>query len=350
MTSNVGKKSTKVTIFDVAQAAQTSYATVSRVLNNHDTVNAETRARVLRVIDELGYVANRNARSLAGAQTNMIGLLIHGMDGGYVSELIMSIEDETTKFGYDLVVYSTHRHKHKEAQFVHTLTQGHVDGLLMMPPFNFDAYHDLLRQSDFPFVLIDQEGNDDITTTVNPTNWQGAYDATQYLITLGHRQIAFITGYMQMGVSVDRLAGYKAALADADISVDETLIFEGNFRENGGYEATQQLLKLKQLPTAIVASNDFTAIGALNALRDASFHIPEDISLIGFDDIAIAAYMSPALTTVRLPIRQMGREALRMLLEQIKNPSKTSRPVHLATKLVVRESCAPPRHHEGMDM
>jgi LacI family transcriptional regulator len=342
MSSN-DKMNTRVTIFDVAEAANTSYATVSRVLNNHDNVNPQTRERVLRAIQKLGYVANRNARSLAGAQTNMIGLLIHGMDRGYISELIISIEDETAEAGYDLVIYSTHRHKHKEAQFVNTLTQGHVDGLLMMPPFDFAAYRDTLRESAIPVVLIDQDGMDDVTTTVNPTNWQGAYDATSYLIQLGHRRIAFITGAMEMGCSVDRLEGHKAALADNALPFDERLSVDGNFREDDGYAATRELLKMVPMPTAIIASNDFSAMGAYHAVRDMGLRVPYDMSLIGFDDIPMASLINPPLTTVQLPIRQMGREAVRMLLTQIKNPEQTQRPVHLATQLVVRESCTAPR-------
>lgn len=345
--ANTGKPNSRVTIFDVAQTANISYATVSRVLNNHDNVSPQTRERVLKVIEELGYTANRNARSLAGAQTNMIGLLIHSMDRGYISELIMSIEDETAIAGYDLVIYSTHRHKDKEVQFVNTLIQGHVDGLLMMPPLNFVAYRDTLRESAVPVVLIDQDGMENITTTVNPTNWQGAYDATNYLIELGHQRIAFITGPMEMGCSVDRLKGYKAALEDYDLVFDERLTISGNFREDDGYAAARRLLAAVPRPTAIIASNDFSAMGAYTAIREASLKVPQDISLIGFDDIPMAAHINPPLTTVRLPIWQMGREAVRMLLAQIKKPDQIVRPVHLATQLVVRDSCAAPR--SGLD-
>lgn len=343
--ANTGKSNSRVTIFDVAQAANTSYATVSRVLNNHKNVNHQTRERVLQVIEELGYAANRNARSLAGVQTNMIGLLIHGMDRGYVSELIMSIEDETAAEGYDLVIYSTHRHKHKEVQFVNTLIQGHVDGLLMMPPLNFEAYQNTLCESAVPVVLIDQASKDNTISAVIPTNKQGAYDATNYLIELGHRRIGFITGPMEMGCSIDRLRGYKAALADHGISFDQNLSIGGNFREDDGYEAARQLLNLVPRPTAIIASNDFSAMGAYNAIRDASLLVPDDISLIGFDDIPMASYTNPPLTTVQLPIRQMGQEAVRLLLEQIKNPEQSCSPVHLSTRLMVRESCAAPRQN-----
>jgi LacI family transcriptional regulator len=328
-----------VTIFDVAREAGVSYATVSRVLNNKDHVKPEKRQAVLDAVARLGYVANSQARSLAGGASKVIGLLVQDVGTSYTGEIVRGIDDELSAAGYDLMLYTTHRRKAKESAYVDAIARGLADGLLLILPRNPGAYLESLRLQNFPYVLIDHQGIGDYARSVGATNWQGAYDATRYLLELGHRRIGFITGAMDLGCSVDRLAGYAAALSDFDIEVDPILIRTGDFFRPQGFAGAHALLDLPQPPTAIFASNDEMAFGVMEAVRVRGLQIPDDISVIGFDDISQASLVHPELTTVRQPMEQMGRRATRMLLELIADPLQMMGRVTLPTTLVVRSSC-----------
>lgn len=336
------KKPTAPTIMDVARESGVSYTTVSRVLNGYEFVKAATRDKVLSTAEKLGYVPNQQARSLAGGRSNLIGILVPTLDNGYIAEIIRGIDEELAISNYNLILYTTHRHGGKESNYVATIVNGAADGLLLVVPMLSSTYLDALRQQHFPYVLIDQSDFAEKSPVVNATNWQGAYDATQYLIELGHRRIGFITGLPELTSAVERLEGYRTALADHQLPIEETLIVEGDFAEQGGYLAAKKLLALPTRPTAIFASNDISAFGAMQALRDHGLRIPEDISLLGFDNIPQASITHPKLTSVHQPLEQMGRMAVRMLLEQIENPDRPPRQLTLATRLIVRDSCQPP--------
>ena len=182
---------------------------------------------------------------------------------------------------------------------------------------------------------------------MNPTNWQGAYEATAYLIALGHRRIGFVGGLAGPNSAAERLRGYRDALVAHDIPLESALIVDGGFTEQGGFDAAQKLLALPDLPGAIFASNDLSATGVIEATRQRGLRVPQDISVIGFDDIPQASLIYPKLTTVRQPLYQMGREAVALLLEQIEQPGGEKRQVMLETTLIIRESCAPPRRPGG---
>lgn len=336
-------KTGKITIMDVAQESGVSYSTVSRVLNGFEHVKESTRQRVLEAAEQLGYVANLQARSLAGGRSQIIGLLVPTLDNGYISEIIRGIDEELARSGYDLMLYTTHRHHGKESRYVKAIANGLTDGLILLVPMIPDAYLNELRQQNFPYVLIDQSETTGSSPIVDATNWQGAYDATKYLIELGHRDIGFITGLKALNSSGDRLEGYKAALNDFDIPFRLELIAEGDFFRESGQEATQVLLDRPIKPTAIFASNDLMAFGVMEAVRERGLSIPEDISVIGFDDIAHTLVTHPKLTTVHQPLDQMGRIAVQLLLEHIAEPERPSRRVTLATRLVIRDSCQPPQ-------
>lgn len=336
-------RSRGVTIMDVAREAGVSPTTVSRVLNNHAHVRPDKRARVLTAITRLGYVVNQQARSLAGGCSHVIGLLVHEVGVAYTGEIIRGIEEELVTAQYELMLYTTHRRKTKESTYVATLTRGMTDGLLLLLPLNPQAYLETLHRERFPYVLIDHQGTNEACPAVAATNRQGSYDATAYLIELGHRRIGFITGELHLGCAVDRLTGYQAALADHGIDFDPALVVEGHFQQPDGYAGAKALLALPDPPTAIFASNDVSAFGVMDAVRDHGLRIPEDISVVGFDDIPQAAYVHPALTTVRQPLEQMGQLATQMLLRQIRDPDYTGERIELPTELVIRESCRPPK-------
>jgi LacI family transcriptional regulator, galactose operon repressor len=339
--SNNRQKTHSITIFDIAREAGVSYSTVSRVLNGYEYVKESTRQRVTEAADRLGYVANAQARSLAGGSSRIIGVLVPGLDNGYIGEIVRGIDNELARVNYDLMMYTTHRQRGKESTYVSTITNGLTEGLLLIVPLIPTHYLDALQKRGFPYVLIDQMDSSGKSSILDSTNWQGAYDATRYLIELGHRRIGFITGLMGIHSAVDRLEGYKTALADHNVPLVDELIVEGDYWHPGGYAAAQRFLDLPQIPSAIFASNDLEAIGAMEAIRERGLQIPEDISIIGFDDIPQVSIVYPKLTTVRQPLEQMGRLAARLLLEQIENPDRPPRRITLATQLIIRDSCRP---------
>ncbi|MEZ4666423.1 MAG: LacI family DNA-binding transcriptional regulator [Anaerolineae bacterium] len=328
-----------VTIIDVARASGVSYSTVSRVLNGFEFVKESTRQRVLEAAEKLGYVANAPARSLAGGKSQTIGLLVPGLDNGYIGEIIRGVDVELARANYDLMIYTTHRSRGKESLYANTIANGVSDGLLLIVPLVPTNYLDALRERNFPCVLIDQSVTAEQSSVVDATNWQGAYEATRYLIELGHRRIAFITGLRELGSAAQRFEGYKDALTDNNIPVLDELIIEGDYWQPLAYENTRKFLNEYSPPTAIFAANDLSAFGAMEAIRNHGLRIPEDISIIGFDDIPQASIVYPKLTTIRQPLEQMGRVAVKLLLEQIENPDRQPRRVTLATQLIVRDSC-----------
>ncbi|MCL4265921.1 MAG: LacI family transcriptional regulator [Anaerolineae bacterium] len=332
-----------ITIIDVAKEAGVSYSTVSRVVNNKSYVKPETRDKVTQAMNRLGYQVNLQARSLAGGNSHVIGLLVHNMSTQYMSEIFRGIDDVLAAHNYELMLYTTHRRMTKESTYVNMMARGLADGLLIVLPRQPEAYIESLRARDFPYVLIDQVGIDENDVSVTATNFQGGYEATSHLIALGHRRIGKITGWMDMIGARDRLDGYKAALADHDVPLDPQLIVIGDFEKSSGYRGAATLLNLAEPPTAIFASNDVMAQGALELLRECGRHVPQDMSLIGFDDIPLAAILSPPLTTLRQPMVEMGRRATQMLLDWISNPEQKPTSVTLPTELVQRESTSSPR-------
>lgn len=331
-----------ITIFDVAEKAGVSHSTVSRVLNNKNNVSAETRERVLRAMEQLGYVGNIHARSLAGGSSRVIGLLVDHLITGYTDELIRGIDGALEAYDYNLMLYTTHREKTREAVYVTKMAQGLADGLILIVPRNESAYLETLQQRKFPYVLIDYQGYNRYIPSIITTNKKGGYDATAHLIEAGHRRIGFITGEMAYGCALERLAGYRAALEEHNIPFDPELVSEGNFWQPQGYQCARQLLSLPHPPTAIFASNDVMAFGAMEAARELGLRIPNDLSIIGFDDIPQAAHMHPPLSTVRQPLEEMGRSAVHLLFKYITNPQAEIERVELATRLIIRESCTAP--------
>jgi len=336
------KMKSKVTIHDVAAEAGVSFGTVSRVINNDVHVKKETRERVLDVVEKLNYVANRQARSLAGGKTNSIGVLVPDLGTGYIGEIIRGIDAELSLADLDLILYTTHRTPTKEANYVANLASGMVDGLLLVLPRQPQDLVKTMQQRRFPFVLIDHQGTGQDCPAVGAMNWSGGYNATEYLISLGHKRIGFITGSMDLGCAVDRLAGYRSALKTNHIPEDEALIYEGNFDQPDGYVGASALLDLTHPPTAIFASNDVMAMGVMDAVRNRGLRVPEDISVVGFDDIPQASLVRPALTTINQPLEKMGRVATQVLLSMLENPEKETTRIELPTQLVIRDSCGKP--------
>jgi LacI family transcriptional regulator len=312
------------------------------VVNGYPGVRAATRQRVEAAMLELGYVAHVTARALARGRTQAIGLLAQEIDNPFFSVVIKGIDHEISAAGYDLLLGTTHNRREKEVEYVARLSHGMVDGLLIVLPHELPAYVARLRAERYPFVLIDHDSEAPGCNTVNAANRPGTREGIAYLIGLGHRRIAFITGRPDVGATHERLAGYRDALERAGIPYDESLVVEGDFLELRGYEAAMELLALAPRPTAIFASSDAAAFGVLGAARDAGLRVPDDLSILGFDDIVEASYPSAALSTVRQPLREMGHVAVRRLLSLIADTSQPSERIVMDTELIVRQTTAPP--------
>lgn len=335
------KSSDLVTIKDVAREAGVSYSTVSRVANNKSYVNPETRQRVLEAMDKLGYQANLAARSLASGHSNVIGLLVHGTISQYTGEIIRGIDDVLIPAKYEMMLYTSHHGEAKEVGQINMMARGLADGLLLLLPLNPERYLESLRRQNIPYVLIDQKGDSTQDASVTAANREGTYKAIRYLIELGHRRIGFITGDLEIAVAVGRLEAYKQVLADYRIPFDPQLVQEGDFLQPSGFTCGNTLLALPTPPTAIFASSDMMALGVMDAARVHGLRIPEDLSLIGFDDIPMAAITHPGLTTVRQPLEDIGRLATKILLRAIKNPEDPPEVVVLPTELIIRGTTAP---------
>lgn len=329
----------RVTIRDVAREAQVSVATVSRVLNESGPVSAETRERVREVAGRLRYSPSLAARSLITRRTGSLGVLLPDLYGDFFSEVIRGIDQTAQLRGFHLLVSSSHNAR-SEIEASLRAMRGRVDGLIVMSP-EIDA-HTLVTNlpAHLPVVLLDcwVEGRD--FDSVNIDNFGGAYAMVRHLAALGHRRIASITGASGNHDAAERLRGYRAALADAGLEGSAEWEVAGDFTESGGFHAVQALLARGAPPTAIFAANDSMALGALSALREAGLQVPEDIALAGFDDIPIARYAHPALSSVHVDISELGARAAAMLLHAVSDQNQhVRRQVTLPTSLVIRASC-----------
>lgn len=337
-----GREGEPVTIYEVAREAGVSTATVSRVINDRRHVREATRQRVEEAMTTLGYVANRQARGLAGGRSRVIGLLVYELGTSYFNQLIRGIDAAVTSIGYDLMLVTTHARREREAQHAAELAGGPVDGLIIVLAVDIKSYVDRLHRQGVPFVLLDYDSNVPGTTFITAANRQGTRDAVEHLIGLGHRRIGLITGTPGTSSARERLAGYRDALRDAGIEHDTRLVEKGDFLAERGYDAMRQLLALDDPPTAVFTSADTAAVGALRAIREAGLRVPNDISIVGFDDIPEASLVTPSLTTVRQPLQEMGATAVRLLQRLVDEPGATPRRIELATELIVRESSGPP--------
>ncbi|MGH7558728.1 MAG: LacI family DNA-binding transcriptional regulator [Gemmatimonadota bacterium] len=329
-----------VTIKDVAREAGFSVATVSRVLNNSGPVRDETRHRIEEVAERLHYTPNIAARSLITRKTLTIGVLLPDLYGEFFSEVIRGIDRAARAGGYHLLVSGSHNDR-REIEAAVQAMHGRVDGLIVMSPGlePWAIVTGLPRR--LPLVLLNCEVGENGFDAVNVDNHGGAREMVRHLLGLGHRRVAIVGGPHDNFDARERLRGYRDAIGEADAERSAELELEGDFTESSGHRAAQRLLELDPRPTAIFAANDSMAIGALSALRDAGVEVPEEMVVVGFDDIPIARYLSPPLSSVHVPIRGLGVRAVERLLESMTDGNEKTVEV-LPTRLVVRESCGGP--------
>jgi len=341
------RRGAAVTIHDVAARAGVSVATVSRVLNGKELVREETSRQVLEVAKTLRYVPNVAARTLSIRRSQTIGIVLPEVHGEFFSEVIRGIDLAARAAGYHILVSGSHSDANEMIDVLDAM-RGRVDGLVVMAP---DVALAPLREQlahKLPMVLLNSDDQRHATITID--NYGGARTMMKHLGSLGHTRIAFIKGPEQNADARERLRGYRHVMrgllrgeASAPPVKDlRELEFEGDFTERAGYDAVKAIVALDPRPTAIFAANDSMAVGALSALAEAGIDVPDGMSLAGFDDIPIAHYVNPPLTTIGVDIAELGRRAFAVLADAMERSSHTRREECIGTTLVVRRSCAVP--------
>jgi LacI family transcriptional regulator len=327
------------TIHDVAQLADVSIATVSRVLNGSLRVSEESRRKVTAAASQLDYWPNGTARSLTTRSTHVLGVLLPDLYGEFFSEVIRGIDQAARVQMYQVLLSSSHADTETVLSAARSM-RGRIDGLIMMAPDEASAEAVELIRRRFPVVLLNPRSPSGDCDAVSIANFEGARAATQHLLGLGHRAIATIRGPLGNVDSDERLRGYHDALRGAGLAPSPPLELAGDFTEGSGYRAAADLLAARPRPTAVFAANDSMALGLVSALASLDVSVPKDMAVVGFDDIAIARYMNPPLTTVRVDAFGLGQHAVRMMLYRARTPEPV--PVRrevLPAPVVVRCSC-----------
>jgi LacI family transcriptional regulator len=328
------------TLEKIAQLANVSRSTVSRVINDDPNVNEETRQRVQKVVQQLNFQPNQAARSLAGGRTRILGLVIpQGVSrlfsDPYFPILIQGVSSACNANDHTVMLWLAEP-EYERRMISQVLHNGLIDGVIISSVLLDDPLVKALIESHLPFILIGRHPSDENASYVDVDNATSAREIVGHLLRRGRRRIGIITGPRNMIAGVDRLEGYLAALRERGLTTEPDLIAESDFTEAGGYEAAYQLLPYQ--PDAIFAASDTMALGALRALRQAGLRVPQDVALAGFDDMPFAAHTQPPLTTVRQPILRTGAVAAETLIDMIENPSQPPRRILLPTELVLRES------------
>jgi LacI family transcriptional regulator len=341
---HVSETAQRLNIRQIADLAGVSIATVSRVLNGRGDVSEETRELVSRVIRENGYTANRSARGLSAGRTGLVGVLVPLVFPAYFSGILAGAAEALSERDFQIVLSPTGGEHEREVSIVDRL-HGLTDGALIILPEESSEELERLLDSGFRFVVLDPlMPLEERIPSVSAAHTSGADQAMKHLLDLGHRRVGQITGPRGWVATEDRRRGYRAALAAAGILPDPTLEQEAEPEIGPGRAAAEQLLDLPEPPTAIFAFNDNIAIGAIQAARARGIRVPEELSIVGFDDIEHATIVTPALTTVRQPLAEMGRTAVSLLMRLLEGQRFETLHVELATRLVVRDSTAPPPH------
>jgi LacI family transcriptional regulator len=338
------------TIKDVAQHAQVSVATVSHVVNDTRFVSEATRLRVRQAIDELRYVPSALARSLKSNRTHTVGMMIPNNSNPYFAEIIRGIEDTCYAAGFNVILCNSDDDPLKQSTYVRLLSEKQVDGLIVLSSGADVELLDTLRAATMPQVIVDREIDDLAADLVEVNHEAGGFLATQHLLQLGHRRIACIAGPQALSSARQRVQGYQRALQEAGLAVDDSLLRRADFTSAGGHAAMSSLLDAAlpvDRPSAVFASNDLMAIGAICAAAAAGLSIPKDLSVVGFDDIALAAYSNPPLSSIVQPKHQTGELAAQLLLQRIAQPDRELQRAILQPSLLVRQSTGPYRGPYG---
>ncbi len=340
------------TIYDIAREAKVGIGTVSRVLNNHPRVSDETRSRVLEVVRRSNYQPHAYAQGLARNRTHTVSAIIPFFTNYFFVEVLQGVQDKITELGYDLILYGISKPHHVDLYLKRASQKGRSDGVLFFSMKFPDPYAEKFLQLHIPLVLVDSFHPEFDSIVVE--NFFGACVATRHLVQLGHRKVGMIDGSLESMPARERLEGFKRALEEHEIPFERRyfrvspVLKQDGFNREAGYAAMRELLQLgDDRPTAVFISSDIQAIGALNALRDNGLKVPEDMAIVGFDDIELAQHMG--LTTMRQPMYQMGVLAVQKLVERILDRDAPCSHTKFSPQLIIRSSCGALLQH-GREM
>ena len=327
-----------ITLKMVAESAGVSVNTASRAINSKSDINEETKKRVLRVAQELGYVRNATAVALRTRKTGTIGVVIADNRNPFYAELLNGIEVAAREKNYHIILANTQRDYKKEEEAINLLLTKRVDGLLITPVQDKDEDIKNLLDANIPFVVVGRDFENIEIDAVFNDEVKGGFLATEYLIKKGHKRIALVDGFIYKSPAKGRLEGYKKALNKYRISLDESLISVGDINIEDGYERTKQMLEKNLDFTAIFTYNDMMAFGSMQAIKEKGLRIPEDIGLVGYDDIQFSSLISPSLTTIRLKKQELGIESVKLLFSRINKEHKKTKKIMLDVELQIRET------------
>lgn len=329
------------TLKEVAKYAKVSITTVSRVMNEADKVNPETRERVQRVMRELDYQPNRVAQRLrtSKGQSKLLGLIIPDIQNQFYSSIVRGVEDVAYGKDYAVILCNSDENPTKERFYLDVLQSESVDGVILPPIHQYSKVVEGLIESGVPVVCVDRKLVREAVDTVVVNNEKGGYLAVKHILDFGHKRIAILTSSSQFSSFDERLTGYKNALKDHNIALDDELIKEGDPRSTeSAYLFTKELLRLSNPPTAIFATNNLMTLGVLEAVHEEQLNVPDDISIVGFDDMPWARAISPPLTVIKQPGYEMGRRATELLFQRFEDPKREPVQIIMEPTLIIRKS------------
>ena len=336
------------TIRDVAKQAGVAPMTVSRVINNSGYVSEETRTRVEAAISQLGYVPNMLGPSLRFNQTNTLALVLTDITNPFWTTLARGVEDAAQEAGYSVILCNTDESEEKQDQYLTMLLKRRIDGILLVPSSSTSNIVHNIKTQGVKVVVLDREVNDADVDVIQGDSVGGAYRLTRYLIDLGHQHVAILSGPKNVSTSSQRVAGYCQAMDEANLSHNAANVYWGEFSQSMGYEMAERALGTAPRPTALLAVNNFIANGALRALRDKGIRVPDDISVVSFDDIPVSINPMPFLTVAAQPAYEMGYQATQLLVARLANEGPdTVQKIILPVEILVRQSSGPPPQTEG---
>ncbi len=334
-----------VSIKDIAKLARVSHSTVSRALQNNPLVNAKTAERIRKIARESGYTASAVARSLVTKKTLTIGVVVTTIEDPFIGDVVSGVEQVANDHGYSVLLAQSQADPEREMRVVQSFHERRVDGILVTASRVGALYLPMLSGMKVPVVLINNQYGD-FCHSVLIENVEAAREATRHLVKLGHKRIAYIGDQFGYQSDTERMTGYRQALEEADLPFRPELVVHGDGKPQGGGAAAKKLLSLAARPTAIFCYNDQTAFGALRTIRTRGLSVPDDISLVGFDDLYFAPLVEPPLTTIRQPKEKMGRKGMEILLS-LMSGAKFDKTVKVSGTLIVRNSTAPPSASGG---
>ena len=337
-----------LTLEEIARLSGVSRSTVSRVINQQPNVSQDVRQRVQAIIQDTGYQPNLAAQTLVSKRSWMIGLVLPRSVSSFFTDpyfprLLQGIAQGCNQYDYTLGLFLVGSKEDEEKILPRVSRKGMLDGVLIQSGQIGDQLIDRMVKLDLPMVVVGSPLHTDQVSYIDVDNVSGVYNAVLHLIRLGYQRIGTITGLSGGAASADRLEGYRKALIERGRNPEQSLITEGDFTEAGGYYAMQQLLPAR--PDAVFAASDLMAIGAMRAVREAGLKIPQDVAFVGFDDVPVATYANPQLSTIRQPIARFGRNAVEILIDLIDNGINPARRIIMDTELIIRESCGSSQRH-----